>query len=437
MYLERNIDQELEKWKLQSSRKPLMIRGARQVGKSSSVRHLGVQFEYFIELNFEENPHYAAIFEGSLSAKAVCELIEASTSIPVIPGKTLLFFDEIQACIPAISSIRYFYEQSPDLHLIVAGSLLEFALEEVPSFGVGRVRSLFMFPLSFNEFLLAHKESALLKHMMNASASAPLPEVIHQKLLAYFKRFLIIGGMPEVVSKYIESENLLECQRVLNDLIISIGADFVKYKKRVSGDRIREVFNSVIKQTGNKYSYTYPGSSLSNVQIKQALDLLQMAGLVYTVTHTAANGVPLGAEINIKSRKYLLFDTGILQRILGLNIGDILLEKDFETINKGAIAELHVGLELIKSQAPYTNQELFYWQREAKNSLAEVDYVIQNNGSIVPIEVKSGKKGSMQSMHLFIKEKKVPKGIRASLENFSKLERIDIYPLYASGKIVS
>ncbi len=379
----------------------------------------------------------ASIFDNNRSVKAICELIEATTTIPIIPGKTLLFFDEIQSCIPAISSIRYFYEQSPGLHLIVAGSLLEFALEEVPSFGVGRVRSLFMFPLSFNEFLLAHKETALLNLLINHDAEAPLPEVIHQKLVTYFKRFLIIGGMPEVVSKYITTNNLLECQRVLDDLIISVEADFAKYKKRVSGDRIREVFNSVIKQTGNKFSYSYRGSSLSNVQIKQALDLLQMAGLVFTVTHTAANGIPLGAEINTKSRKFLLFDTGILQRILGLNISDLLLENDLDMINKGAIAELHVGLELIKSQAPYTKQELYYWQREAKSSQAEVDYVIQKNGTIVPIEIKSGKKGSMQSMHLFIKEKKAAKGIRVSLENFSKLGQIDIYPIYASGQIVS
>ena len=379
----------------------------------------------------------ASIFDNNRSVKAICELIEATTTIPIIPGKTLLFFDEIQSCIPAISSIRYFYEQSPGLHLIVAGSLLEFALEEVPSFGVGRVRSLFMFPLSFNEFLLAHKETALLNLLINHDAEAPLPEVIHQKLVTYFKRFLIIGGMPEVVSKYITTNNLLECQRVLDDLIISVEADFAKYKKRVSGDRIREVFNSVIKQTGNKFSYSYRGSSLSNVQIKQALDLLQMAGLVFTVTHTAANGIPLGAEINTKSRKFLLFDTGILQRILGLNISDLLLENDLDMINKGAIAELNVGLDLIKSQAPYTKQELYYWQREAKSSQAEVDYVIQKNGTIVPIEIKSGKKGSMQSMHLFIKEKKAAKGIRVSLENFSKLGQIDIYPLYASGQIVS
>lgn len=194
MYIERNIDVELYNWRLQDRRKPLMIRGARQVGKSSSVRHLGSKFEYYIELNFDENPKLASIFENSLSAQGICELIEAVTNIQIIPGKTLLFFDEIQACIPAISSLRYFYEQLPELHLIAAGSLLEFVLADLPSFGVGRVRSLFMYPLCFNEFLKANGEIALLKMVRNANPAESLASVIHQKLLTYFKRFLIIGG---------------------------------------------------------------------------------------------------------------------------------------------------------------------------------------------------------------------------------------------------
>jgi predicted AAA+ superfamily ATPase len=230
---------------------------------------------------------------------------------------------------------------------------------------------------------------------------------------------------------------MLEVQRVLDDLILSIQADFTKYKIRVSPARIREVFDAVVKQVGNKFSYSYPNATLNNVQIKEALVLLEMAGLIYFVTHSASNGIPIGAEINSKKRKILLFDTGIFQRIQGLNIAQLLIEDDFNSINKGNIAELLVGLELIKNTSCYEKTHLYYWQREAKNSQAEVDYVIQKQDKIIPIEVKSGTKGSMQSMYLFLEEKKLDFGIRLSLENFSEMEKVKIVPLYAVKNIVS
>lgn len=431
MYLKRIIDQDLENWRISNHRKLLMLRGARQVGKSSTVRNLAQQFEYFIEINFDENPQFKTIFEQNADIATICELIQAITNIPIVTGKTLLFLDEIQACIPAIGSLRYFYEKLPELHVIAAGSLLEFALADLPSFGVGRVRSVFVYSFSFQEFLMAYQEDSLLKFLQKANAQQPLPEILHDKLIKYLKRFLVVGGMPEVVSRYVTNNDILEAQRVLDDLIIALEADFAKYKNRVSTARIREVFNAVVGQMGSKFSYSYPNSTLTNVQVKEALELLKMAGLIIPATHSACNGIPLGAEINTKSRKYLLLDTGILQRILGLSIGDLLVQDDFETINKGAIAELFVGLELLKNASPYENQDLYFWHREAKSSQAEVDFVIQKQAQIVPIEVKAGTKGSMQSMYLFLKEKNSNWGVRLSLENFSELPKIKIYPLYA------
>ena len=343
----------------------------------------------------------------------------------------MLFFDEIQSCIPAISSLRYFYEKMPDLHVIAAGSLLEFALSEIPSFGIGRVRSLFMYPFSFEEFLLANKESSLLNVLNNATTGKEFSDIFHQKLKNYLKKFLIIGGMPEAVNTYITTGNLLEVQQVLDDLTQSIEADFAKYKDRVSSARVREVFSAIVQQVGYKFTYTYPNATLNNSQIKEALELLKMAGLVYSVTHSAANGIPLGAEINVKKQKYLIFDTGIFQRILGLNIANLLIEDDFNIINKGNIAELFVGLELLKNTSCYEKSYLYYWQREAQNSQAEIDYVIQKQEKIIPIEVKAGTKGAMQSLYLFLEEKKSAYGIRLSLEYFSQLEKIKIYPLYA------
>ncbi len=431
MYLERKIDKELLLWKKANNRKPLVLRGARQVGKSTAVKHLATQFKYFVEINFDENPGYASAFENGLNVFQICEQLSVLTNTHIIAGETLLFLDEIQACIPAISSLRYFYEKMPQLHLIAAGSLLEFALAEIPSFGVGRVTFMFIYPFSFEEFLMANKETSLLQILKETTTNKPLITAVHQKLNQYLKKFLIIGGMPEAVQVYLASGSMLEVQRVLDDLILTIQADFVKYKTRITAISINQVFNAVIQQIGHKFSYTYPNSTLNNVQIKVVLNLLQMAGLLYHVTHTASNGIPLSAEINIKKRKILILDTGIFQRILGLNIATLLIENDFEVINKGNIAELFVGLELLKNASCYQKTELFYWHREVKNSQAEVDFIIQKQDKIIPIEVKAGTKGTMQSLFLFLAEKKIEFGIRLSLENFGEIEKVKIYPLYA------
>jgi len=243
--------------------------------------------------------------------------------------------------------------------------------------------------------------------------------------------------MPQAVQTYVVRGDLLEVQRILDDLIITIQADFVKYKKKIPPASIKAVFESIVNQVGTKYKYTNNFTSLNNVAIKQVIDLLEMAGLVYPVTHSSSNGIPLGAEINGKKTKLLIFDTGIYQRILGLKVADLLLNDDVEVINKGNIAELFVGLELLKSSPCYERTGLYYWHREAKNSQAEVDYVIQIQDVIIPLEVKAGTKGAMQSMYLFMNEKKSSFGIRVSLENFSEFENVKVIPLYAVSNLKS
>jgi predicted AAA+ superfamily ATPase len=435
MYLPRNIDKELNAWGKEKEGKPLLIRGARQVGKSTAVKELSKQFEYFLEVNFEEQRQVHKLFEGNLEPKELCENLSILYNIPIIPRKTLLFFDEIQSCIPAISSLRFFYEKYPELHVIAAGSLLEFALSEIPSYGVGRIRSLFVYPLSFDEYLTGIGEKLLLEAKKKATLEKPLAGPIHEKLLTHFKRFLIIGGMPEVVASYVKHNHINECGQVLDDLITSLKADFSKYKKQVPFLRISEVFDAVIQQSGNKFTYTKAATEANIKQVKEAIDLLIMAGLVIPVTHTAANGLPLGAESNPKKRKMLLLDTGIFQRLLGLNVSEILFEDNFDVINKGAIAEQYVGLELLKSFSCYRQESLYFWHREIKNSNAEVDYVIQKNENIIPIEVKSGTKGSMQSMFLFLDEKKAPYGVRFSMENYSSYGDIRVFPLYSVSNL--
>ena len=330
----------------------------------------------------------------------------------------------------------FFYEKIPGLHLIAAGSLLEFALEELPSYGVGRVRTIFLYPFSFDEFLVALNEEVLVDAKRKATSENPLPDPIHRKLLSYLKRFLVLGGMPEVISRYSQTQDILSCQSILDDLLISLKSDFTKYKKRVSPARLSEVFLSVARQTGSKFIYTHASPGSNHSQIKDAVELLIMAGLVIPVIHSSANGLPLGAERNDKKRKLLLLDTGIFQRLLDLEISDMLFEGSFSQINKGAIAEMFVGLEIMKSSLPSFQKDLFYWQREALNSQAEVDYLIQMDQQIIPIEVKSGTRGAMQSLFLFLTEKKAPYGIRFSLENYSTYEKIRIFPLYAVTDVI-
>lgn len=433
----RDINKVLLTWKEEDRRKVLLVRGARQVGKTYSIREFSKSFGNYLEVNLEEEKQVHIFFQESLDPNVICENLSAFFGVKIIPGQTLLFIDEIQACIPAIQSLRFFYEKLPGLHVVAAGSLLEFALKELPTFGVGRIRSLFMYPLSFDEFLMANGEEQLLIVKKKASPQNPLSLPIHDKLIDYIRKFLLIGGMPEVVETYIQTKDIRKSQLVLDDLLNSFYDDFAKYKKRVHSQRIRDVFDSIAKQSGNKFVLNRASSNANLLQIKDALELLILAGLAFRINHVSGNGIPLGAEINDKKFKILLFDNGIQQRLLNLSLTEQLTNKNFSTVNKGNVAEQFIGLELIKSFPSNIKPPVYYWHREAKSSNAEIDYLIQRGESILPIEVKAGTKGQMQSMFLFLNEKKIRKGIRQSLENFSVFENIEIFPLYATSNILN
>jgi predicted AAA+ superfamily ATPase len=323
--------------------------------------------------------------------------------------------------------------------VVAAGSLLEFALEEIPSFGVGRIRSLFMYPFGFDEFLTALNEEELSEAVKSASPEKPLAEPIHQQLLSRLKIFLICGGMPEAVSQYARKWDLLNGELVLNDLVTVLKTDFAKYRKRTPLILLNEVFESVMRQAEGKFVYERAAPGTQSAAVRQALELLIMAGLVHPITHTAANGIPLGAEANWKYRRMIPCDTGLFLHTLGLR-SEILPAADFSAVNRGSLAEIFTGLEFLKAASCFTPQELFYWQRSASpdsaKGNAQVDFLVQRGSSIIPIEVKSGTQGSMQSLRLFMKEKNIERGVRTSLENFGRYEDIDIYPLYAIGNLV-
>lgn len=231
MYYKRIIDHYLSEWASRDTRKPILLRGARQVGKSSAVRHLGQQFKNYVEINFEMEPQYKAIFKPDLNVSRIVMQIAALSGSRIEEGETLLFMDEIQECPEAIMSLRFFKENLPKLHVIAAGSLLEFALAELPTFGVGRIHSMFMYPMTFDEFLLANKEDLLLEARNGASALSPLPDPLHERLVNLLRTYMLVGGMPECVAKWVETHNYLLCQEVQDDILVSYEDDFPKYKR--------------------------------------------------------------------------------------------------------------------------------------------------------------------------------------------------------------
>jgi uncharacterized protein len=429
--MNRDAFQYLNRWADTPDRRVLLVRGARQVGKTYAVRELGKRFDHFLEINFEKQRQVQAFFRDSLDPTTIARKLSAFFAVPIQAGKTLLFFDEIQACPNAISSLRFFHEEMPELHVVAAGSLLEFALKEIPSMGVGRLSSLFMYPMSLCEFLEALGDKAVMEMAMEADFTHPLDGPFHVRLVDRLREYLLIGGLPEVVKSYARTQDLRAAQTSLDDLIVTIKDDFAKYKDRAPVARLTEVFESLVFQAGSKFKYSALASGSSAAILGDALNLLVSAGIAYKIHHSGARGLPLGAQADPKKFKTVLFDIGVHQRLLGLDLSSFLLARDFKTINRGHVAEAFVAQELFAYGNPSRRPNLHYWHREARSSNAEVDYVIQAGNTTLPVEVKAGTKGQMQSIRLFMAERGLSKGTRVSLENFGTLGDIDILPLYA------
>lgn len=448
-YINRHIDVELEKWKDNPRHKPLLLRGARQVGKSSSIRHLGNNFNNFIEVNFEKRPELKEIFKKNHDVRQIAAELGIIFSTPIVPGETLLFLDEIQDCEEALKSLWFFKEDFPELHIIAAGSLLEFAMKRLTSYGVGRIRSLFMYPFSFDEFLLALGKKQWIDVIRAASPEAPINEIIHGELIKLLRIFMIIGGMPASVKAWVETQDYTESAAELRDIQQSYYDDFIKYGEKIDSALLRNTLDAVIAQTGKKFVFNHVQGGYRPEEIRKALGMLTDAGLIRPIKHTAANGVPLGAETNEKFIKYQFLDTGLLLQIFDLNFGgmrhissDILTSSAADLVNKGGLAEMIVGWEIIKSASPGSSPDLYYWENLSRGATAEVDFVITKALNILPIEVKSGTSGKMKSLRSFIERKNLSEGVRCSLENFGVLTydsgddmeiKIMIIPIYAIG----
>ncbi len=453
MYYKRIIDQYLSEWAARPDHKPVLLRGARQVGKSTAVRHLGEQFEYFVEINLEKQSEYKALFQPNLDVRRIVPQMAAMHGTPIIPGRTLLFIDEIQDCTEAIMALRYFKEDLPELHVVAAGSLLEFVLDDIPTFGVGRIHSMYMYPMTFDEFLEANDETLLLETRNQASPTFPLPIPLHDKLTSLIRTFMLVGGMPESVAKWVETHDYLQCQEVQDDIVTGYEADFPKYKKKVDPQLLRLTMRSAAQQATRKFMYSQMPGGYKTAEVKKALELLIKANILVPVTHTDANGLPLGNERDDSYRKMLLLDTGLMLRLLNMAMGDIteitthiLTATAVDLVNKGPMAEMLAGLELLHYRTPNLQHELFYWTRQARNATAEVDYILPYNMQVLPFEVKAGVQGGMKSLWDFMREKGLSQAIRCSLENFGEFDYIDeksdnairhvnIFPLYAINAV--
>lgn len=453
MYCKRLIDKYLSEWASRDIHKPLLLRGARQVGKSTAVQELSKKFENFVEINFEKQPKYKALFKDDLDVKRIVPQISAMHGTSIEPGKTILFLDEVQECPQAIMALRFFKEDMPDLHVIAAGSLLEFALKELPTFGVGRIHSMFMYPMTFDEFLEANGQQLLIEARNQASIDNPLPEPLHDKLVEFLRTYMLVGGMPESVKTWVEYHDYIRCQEVQDDIIVTYEDDFPKYKKSADPVLLRQTLRSAAVQATKKFIYSKVGPGYKTVEVKKAVELLALAGILHPVTHTDANGLPLGSEEDKSYQKMLLLDIGLLLRLLNMSLGDIselttqiLTASAADLVNKGPMAELVTGLELLHNMSPNIRHDLYYWVRHAKNSQAEVDYISSYLQTVVPIEVKADTQGGMKSLWSFMRDKKLHYAIRCSMENFGKFDYVDnednaevrhvrICPMYAVSKI--
>lgn len=447
-YIQRNIDVELLEWKDNPMRKPLLLRGARQVGKSSAVRHFGKEFQFFAEVNFERHKTVKTVFQGDIDIRLIVQKIAIYINVPIEEGKTLLFLDEIQECPEAIMALRFFKEDYPGLHVIAAGSLLEFTLQKLPTFGVGRIHTLFMYPMTFDEFLNANNENGLISMKRQADSQHPLDAAFHEKLIEYFRIYLLVGGMPEAVLAWIKTHNFNQCSHIQEDIILTYEDDFSKYKKRVSPDLLRTTLHGICHQPGEKITFKQISADYRSSQIREAVRLLTLAGLVIPVIATSGNGIPLDAEANEKNMKILLLDSGLLLSVLQLegNLAQHLVDlimtgSPQDLVNKGGLVEMVAGLELLRNKPCVQRQKMFYWEKSG-NSIAEIDYLDTFHLKVTPIEIKSGTQGGMKSLWQFMREKRLTEAIRCSFENFGEFtytdpqadnakRHITIIPLYA------
>lgn len=395
----------IEEWFSRGTRKPLIIRGARQVGKTTAVilaaKKLGVTL---ITLNMEDQHSFVSELSKN-DPKSIFELIALSHGKHSLnPSRTLFFFDEAQEYPAIIPFLRYCFEKTPEYRVILTGSLLEFVLNAPDfSFPVGRVEFLFMGPMSFTEFLQGIKQTALADKLQEFNFNNPISEALHQLYLEHLRLFTVIGGMPEAVKVYRDTKSWLEVARVKEAILETYQADFGKYHKRANTDIIRQVFQKIPLCLAQKTTYAKLAEGVRTETSKRALKALELARVVTPCYHSAGNGVPLASEQKSNHFKSFFLDVGLSLSALGLNIDAV--TTDLNSTARGAVAEQLIAQHLLDDRELFQRPQLYYWERQKQGTTSEIDFLSVYQGSVVPIEVKSGAVGSMKSLQVFMKLK--------------------------------
>jgi hypothetical protein len=394
-----------------------VIRGARQVGKSYLIKQFAAQeFENIIEINLEYDKDVLPYFEKP-DLRDSMQLLSIHKNSPVKEGATLLFLDELQAAPQLLAKLRYFHEKIPGLHVVAAGSLLDFVLEDHTfSMPVGRIEYLHLGPMTFSEFLSATRNDALTAFLREFSWKKEIPVPLHEKLINLFKQYLIVGGMPESIQAFAESGSYRESDRVKQSILVTYIDDFAKYGKRISHELLTTVFRALPHFVGKTLKYSHLSQDFRAEELARALHFLSLARIGYLIRHSSCEGIPLGATVNKKKIKPLFLDVGLLSSACGLSMVSMEQAANLLLINNGSVTEQFIGQHLLYRQEPYLDPELYFWSREKPASNAEIDYAVSIGTQIIPIEVKAGTTGSLKSLNQFMIEKKYPLAVRFNLD---------------------
>ena len=428
--MKRNIYNDLLKWKNNSNRKPLILEGARQVGKTWIVKEFGRnEFQQVAYLNFESSERLRSLFNIDFEIKRIISTIEIEINHSINAENTLIIFDEIQEAEKGLTVLKYFYEQRPEYFIIATGSLLGISLQQNNSFPVGKVDFLKMYPMSFLEFLMNIGQTLLRSHL--EAKNWNVISSFHEKLIAYLRQYYFIGGMPEAVASYISQNDLNTVRSIQQKIILGYENDFAKYAPIALVPKIRLVWTHIISQLAKEnrkfiYGQLKKGSRAKDFQ--EAIDWLVSAGLVLKVNLVENPTIPLKAYINLDSFKLLLVDIGLLNALADVD-PRILLENNKILIEfKGAMTEQYVGQQL------KMKTDLYYWA--ASRAIAEVDFIIQDNNTIIPIEVKAEENLKAKSLRVYFEKFKPVMAMRASMSFYKKEVWVTNIPLYAISEIL-
>ncbi len=432
----RRISRDLVDWLYRKDRRPLLLRGARQVGKTWLARTLArEQGIEIVEVNFELRPDAKEAFRSLQPEEILKNLAFLGFPAPQ-PGSSLLFFDEIQDCPAAIAALRYFYELMPDLAVLASGSLLEFAMEAGEfSLPVGRVETLWVHPMGFAEFLRAKGNETLAGAIESLGPDEPLPAIAHRKATEELRDYFFCGGMPAAVKSLAEDRDVEACRRTHLSVLQTYRQDFSKYAPRIKADIAERLFLRAPGLVGGRLKFNAIDPDHRSSEVRPAVEAVEKAGVIRRVFHSAGQALPLATDSNPGIAKLVMLDVGLMHAALRID-AELVQQPNLLAIHRGAVAEQFAAQELLACGPPDREPELYFWAREQRNSQAEVDFLVAAGSKVLPVEIKSGSSGSLKSLHLFLdSHRHSPLGVRLYDGPHQREERILHLPLYAAGAL--